>query len=81
MQISAQRQEGQMKANLSRKELERAKQLGALGIPLDPESIAKSEELAGRLSINQDPDILQTTIFDVSPQNTGIMISICLTGC
>lgn len=54
----------------------RARQLGALGIPLDEEVLEKSQEACHGLWMAQNPNIPQTTIFDTISGGTGVIICI-----
>jgi hypothetical protein len=67
-----------MKMNLSSKEFERARELEALGIPIDAELMERSQKFTSGLLIDQDPNIPQTTIFDMGRRKTGIIISMFL---
>jgi hypothetical protein len=67
-----------MGKTLTSKELKRARELEALGIPLDGELLEKSQKACSGLLIDQDPNILQTAIFDVDSRKTGVMIGMFL---
>jgi hypothetical protein len=67
-----------MGMKISATELLRARQLEALGVPLDDEVLAKSQEASRGLWISQDPNIPQTTIFDTISGGTGVIISLSI---
>jgi hypothetical protein len=65
-----------MTLTISSKEFLRAKQLEALGIPLDGEVLEKSQEACHRLWIGQDPNNFETILFDLGSRGTSVMITL-----
>jgi hypothetical protein len=65
-----------MTIKISPKELLRAKQLETLGIPLDEEVMERSQYAYQGLTLDQDPNPLQTTIWDSESGGTGIVIDL-----
>jgi hypothetical protein len=57
-------------------EFSRAKELEALGIPLDGEVLEKSQEPCRGLWIDQDPQTPHTRLFDTISGGTGVWITV-----